>query len=109
MKTRILIALLAASILGIGFYIASQKPKLSLDPQQFGLMLLKGRYRSWLLSFSDGKMFDANSKKWVSVVIRYNSRVGIVYTNDTPEVRNGYRIIPRFSHVDMRDFEALNK
>lgn len=78
-------------------YIASQEPKLSLNAQQFGLVLLKGRYRSWFLSFSDGQSLDRRS---------------VVFTKVDPEGRAlawryGYRIWPRYSHLDMADWKNL--
>lgn len=95
MKNRAMIisALLVLILSAPLVYILSQQPKLSLNSQQFGLMLLKGRYRSWFLSWSDGFYFDDKGRRQ-SVVIGPDGAF-----------RDGYRIVPRLSHMDMRDVE----
>jgi hypothetical protein len=35
-------------------YLSSQKPKISIDNECAKFMLLKGRYRSWSICYSDG-------------------------------------------------------
>lgn len=75
------------------FYIASQKPKLSLNSQQFGLILLRGGYRSWFLSFSDGQDIHGRS---------------VVIADDQKSLRTGYRLIPKYNHFDMRSFLRLH-
>ena len=52
-------------------YIVSQQPRLCLSSETFGLVLLKGGYRSWLFSWSDGHTFGPDGK-WTSVVIDVN-------------------------------------
>lgn len=72
-------------------YVGMQQPRLSLNSERFGLILMRGGYRSWFLRFSDGHTFD-QAGKWRSVVIGED------------HWRYGYRIIPQFSHCDLRAF-----
>lgn len=73
-------------------YIVSQQPHFSCNPEQFGLILLKGGYRSWFLSFSDGKVY--RDGKWVSVVL----------DEQRGTMRQGYRLWPKFTHCDVPAF-----
>lgn len=148
-------AFLALAALGVFVwigYLLTQQPKLSLNSQQFGLMLLKGGYRSWFLSFSDGTVPtfpavtagdivhvpdpkppppppppSAPSTLVVSNLVVSNLYVTNIYVSTSyvtnvyasspqPETvwrsvvlskdglsfRLGYRLIPKFTHTDMR-------
>lgn len=92
MKIFFLVLLLIATP---SIYILTQQPRLSLNAEQFGLMLCKGRYRSWYLSFCDGKMIQ--NGKMVPVIME-------LQPDGSTTARPGYRIIPKFRHLDMRNF-----
>lgn len=87
MRNRILLSVLTVLLCWIG-YLASQKPKISVNRQHAKLMLLKGGYRAWTLTFCDGETIIDG--RWQSVVITTNG------------VRAGYYRWPRYSHVDVR-------
>lgn len=84
---RALVMVTAVLVVGMMSYVGTQKPRLSWNSEQFGLILLKGGYRSWFLRFSDGHTVDGRS-----VVI--DERKGTM--------RYGYRWWPTYSHVDIR-------
>jgi hypothetical protein len=69
-------------------HISRQYPKFYHDSEHFGLIMVKGGYRSWFLSWSDGKMVGRDGRMH-SVI------------NDG-RLRFGYRVWPRYEHVDLR-------
>lgn len=94
MKPAILYLSLATIIALSGAFLCFRyQPRLSLNSQQFGLMTRWPAYRSWFLSFSDGRTIGP-SGKWQSVVI--DEKKGTM--------RFGYRWWPRYSHCDMVQF-----
>lgn len=84
---RALVIVTAVLVVGLMSYVGTQKPRLSLNSEQFGLMLLRGGYRSWFLRFSDGTTPDGKS---------------VVIDEKAGTMRFGYRWWPTYSHVDIR-------
>lgn len=86
---------LSAALLVAGYlayaavHISRQYPGFRCNSEHFGFFLVKGGYRSWFLSWSDGKTQDSQGR-WHSVVI------------DGDRLRFGYRVVPRFEHTDLR-------
>lgn len=99
-------------------HVSSQQPRLSLNAEQFGLILLKGGYRSWFLSFSDGKTWDSNGvlrsivitgfdiKDSPSQSIFSDTGWSATYRGTKYSTRFGYRLWPKLSHTDMREMRT---
>jgi hypothetical protein len=73
-------------------YVAHQNGRGVFGPEMTGLILTKGGYRSWSVSWCDGKLFDG--KKWRPVSFIGPERA---FTG----MRIGYRW-PRYRHFDIR-------
>lgn len=86
-----------------GLYIHSQAGRFSTDASGFGVMLTKGGYRYWLLSFCDGYEYGQKTAggKWVF-------RKPLCFDLHNGTIRYGYRTIPRFTHLDTRNFTWTN-
>lgn len=74
-------------------YLCSQAPKWSWHLEQFGLVLTKGGYRSWTLSWCDCEVYDGH---WRAVVVN----------KDRTGYRFGYRVWPKFVHCDVRNLKT---
>lgn len=86
---HIFLFLLIAALLTPAVYITTQQPRFSFNAQHFGLILLRGGYRSYWLVFSDGIILDGTNR---SVLLK----------EDGSLERYGYRIIPKYQHADIR-------
>ena len=62
-------------------YLYSQQPKISINHEYAKFILLKGNYRSWTISYSDGLQYDGENWK------------------------NLWRW-PQFHHVDVRAYQG---
>lgn len=66
-------------------YLASQQARFHLGPDRTGLSLHRGGYRSWALSWSDGRV-------WVDGQWQHMHEV-------EGRMVLGLRVVPRFRHV----------
>ena len=73
---KIIIGILIGVFISVGYFIKEQG-RFSITNERIGFMLLKGRYRSWWINYSNGLMWDG--AKW----------------------KNLWRF-PRYSHLDMK-------
>jgi hypothetical protein len=70
-------------------YFKNQNGQFKHGGGEFGFVLLKDHYRSWIWSFCDGYQYDG--AKWKAVVIDDKKHT----------IRFGYRWIPKYRHLDM--------
>jgi len=88
MKAKPILGFLLIILIGWAGYLFSQQPRVWINRQWAGLSLLRGGYRSWSFSFSDG--LTPIDGKWQPVVIETNG------------YRPGYFSWPKYAHVDLR-------
>jgi len=90
---RLKLLLAGAILLGsMAVHVWIQDGRIVFGSEMTGLILTKGGYRCWSVSWSDGKVFDG--KKWRPVSFIGPERAPI-------DFRIGYRW-PRYRHADYR-------
>lgn len=78
-------------------YLLTQQPKVFCNRESAGLVLLKGHYRSWSMTYSDGLTLIDGKFQPASFTMSNGIPVGM---------RKGYRW-PKLHHVDMENMKAL--
>lgn len=100
-------AAICALLAGLFFataYVVKQEPKLSTGADSFGVIFRKPYYRSWLLRWCDA--YEMPGGKPVYFARAWDMDMGMMVF--TPEMKHGYRLIPYFSHLDMRLWDEAN-
>ncbi len=78
------------AVIALALVAAALDLHLKCNPQQVGMVSLRGHYRGWFLSFSDGLVWDGRSQRlrWGTVLADGTTRVGL-------------RWLPRAYHLSM--------